>query len=315
MAGFSDILNSILMLGIAMFVGFIVVKTGYIKPEVRDSVSQILVKVTLPVLVVTSMTKLQLDKDKLINCITILVIGWICIGCMYFIGAMFARLFRMNGARAVMHACLSAFGNIVFVAYPLIQKIYGDEGILYAALFAFASDCYLWTFGIYKLSTSDIDKGVKLTDNLKKLINPGTISVCTALLMLVFGLQFKGVLKAALENIGSCTTYLSMIFLGGTLAMVDFKNLYKRVTIFALIIVRMLAFPLLLLFILRMTNIDDTVIGVAVLQTAMPTSTVLSILAAGYNGDVIYSAEGAFLSTLACIGTIPIVYYMILNFA
>lgn len=105
-----------------------------------------------------------------------------------------------------------------------------------------------------------------------------------------------------------------MIFLGGTLADIDFRSLYKRVTLFALIIVKMIAFPALLLFIFRALDIDDTVAGVAVLQAAMPTSTVLSILAAGYKGDVIYSAEGAFLSTLACIGTIPVVYYMILHF-
>lgn len=314
MAGFTDILKSIFVLGIAMLVGFSAVKTGYIKKEARDAVSQILVRITLPILVITTMTKLQLDSDKIINCVSILVIGWISVGCMYIIGAAIAKLFHMEGKRATMHACLSAFGNIVFIAYPLIQKIYGDEGILYAALFAFANDCYLWTFGVYKLSTGGDGKSVKLTENLKKLINPGTIAVAIALVMLAFGLKFTGALKESLEGIGSCTTYLSMIFLGGTLADIDFRSLYKRVTLFVLIFVKMIAFPALLLFVLKTLNINDTVAGVAVLQVAMPTSTVLSILAAGYRGDVLYSAEGAFLSTLACVGTIPVVYYMILHF-
>lgn len=313
MAGFADILDSILVLGIAMLVGFICVKSGYIKPEVRDAISKILVKVTLPILVVTTMTKLGLDKDRIINCITILVIGWVCIPVMYMIGAGIAKVFKMEGERAVMHSCMSCFGNIVFVAYPLIQKIYGDEGILYAALFAFANDCYLWTFGVFKLSGVH-SAGGSVKSNIKRIINPGTVAVAVSLVMMAFGLKLGGIFKEAFEGIGSVTTYLSMLFLGGTLAMVDFKHIYRRVSLFVLLIVKMLIFPALLLLALRLIGINETVTGVAVLQTAMPVSTVLSILAAEYKCDVLYGAEGAFITTALCIVTLPAVYYMIMNF-
>lgn len=313
MAEFSDILNSILVLGLAMLVGFICVKSGYIKPEVRDALSKLLVKVTLPVLVVTTMTKIGLDGERIVNCITIIVIGWVSIPAMYFLGAVSAKLFKMNGERSVMHSCMSCFGNIVFVAYPLIQKIYGDEGILYAALFAFANDCYLWTFGVFKLSGVHSGGGT-VRDNIKRIINPGTIAVAVSLVMMAFGLKLGGIFKEAFEGIGSVTTYLSMLFLGGTLAMVDFKHIYRRVSLFILLAVKMLLFPALLLLVLRLIGVNETVTGVAVLQVAMPVSTVLSILAAEYKCDVLYGAEGAFVTTALCIATLPAVYYMIMNF-
>lgn len=313
MVGFTDILNSILVLGLAMLVGFICVKSGYIKPEVRDALSKLLVKVTLPILVVTTMTKLGLDRERIVNCITILVIGWACIPAMYLLGAGAAKLFRMQGERAVMHSCMSCFGNIVFVAYPLIQKIYGDEGILYAALFAFANDCYLWTFGVFKLSGVHSANGGSVRSNIKRIINPGTAAVAVSLVMMAFGLKFGGIFKEAFEGIGSVTTYLSMLFLGGTLAMVDFKHIYRRVSLFVLLAVKMLLFPAMLLIVLRLIGVNETVTGVAVLQVAMPVSTVLSILAAEYKCDVLYGAEGAFITTALCIVTLPAVYYMIVN--
>lgn len=310
MDGFWGVVSSILVLGVAAAIGFICVKSGYIKTEVRDAVSKIIVKVTLPILVVTTMTKLELDMQRVLNCVTIIIIGWCSVGSLYLLGTLIAKLFRMNGAKKVLHSCMTCFGNIVFVAYPLIRGIYGDEGILYAALFAFANDCFLWTLGVYKLSNVNSRKG-DLKNSLKKLVNPGTCAVAVSLVMMAFGLHFGGILKESLEGIGAVTTYLSMLFLGGTLASVDFKRIYKQVPLFVLTIVKMLLFPMLLLFVLKFIGIDSTVAGVAVLQTAMPVSTVLAILASEYKCDSVYSAEGSFVTTVLCVVTLPVVYYMI----
>lgn len=309
MADFNDILNSILVLGTAMLVGFICVKSGYIKNEAREALSKILVRVTLPILIVTTMTKLELDRERIINCIQILVTAFACIGAMCLIGMLTAKLFKMKGGRAVLHSYMTCFGNIVFVAYPLIRQIYGDEGILYAALFAFANDCYLWTIGVYRISGGSSGQGLK--SSLKKLINPGTIAVAVSFVMMAFGLRFGGILKTALEGIGGTTTYLSMLFLGGTLAMIDFRNIYKRVSLYVLLILKMIICPVLIAAVLKAIGVNSVVAGVAVLQTAMPVSTVLTILAEEYKCDVVYGAEGAFITTLACIGTVPLVYWII----
>ncbi|MGN0181750.1 MAG: AEC family transporter [Candidatus Ornithomonoglobus sp.] len=310
MAGFGDIVSSILTLGIAMLIGFIAVKSGYIKTDARDAVSKILVRVTLPILVVTTMTRLEMDKEKLINCVTVLITAWMCIAVMFLLGILVSRLFRMKGERAALHACMSCFGNIVFIAYPLIRAIYGDEGILYAALFAFANDCYLWTVGVYKLSTVN-KSGTGIKENIKKLVNPGTIAVLVSFAMMACHLRFGGILKTSLEGIAGTTTYLSMLFLGGTLADVDFGQIYKRVSLYAMLIIKMLLFPAALAAVLKLTGMNTTVAGVVVLQCAMPVSTVLTILASEYRCDVLYGAEGSFITTAACVVTLPAVYWMI----
>lgn len=313
MSGFTAIIDNIFILAIAMLVGFIAVKTGYIPRSARDGLSKVLVKVTLPILVVTTMTKIELDRERIINCASVLILAWICIAIMYLFGVAAAKLFRMHGERAVLHSCMSCFGNIVFIAYPLIRVIYGDEGILYAALFSFANDCYLWTVGVYKLSSVHSGGG-SLTKNLGKLVNQGTIAVAFAFVMMALHIKFGGILKTALEGIGGTTSYLSMIFLGGTLADVDFRNIYKRVPLYVLTLVKMIAFPIALAFVFSMTELDRTVAGVVIMQCAMPASTVLAILAAEYKCDVLYGAEGSFVTTLASIGTIPLVYMAITQF-
>jgi hypothetical protein len=309
--GFSTIVNSILTLGLAMLVGFVCVKTGYITEEQKNALSKIIVKVTLPILVVTSLTKLELNHEKIVNSVYVLILALIIIGVMYAIGQLVSKLFHMDKKRAVMHSCMSCFGNVVFMAYPLIQALYGEEGLLYAAIFALANDLYLWTMGVYKMASTESGE-TSIKKNLKNLINPATIGFVISFFMMITGLKFTGVIKDVLTGIGSTTTYLSMLFIGGTLALVDFRHIYKRVSLFVLVAIKMIALPICLIAILKLFNINDIVKYVVILQAAIPSSTVLTILATEYNTDVIYSAEGVFITTIASLFTLPIVYYLMM---
>jgi hypothetical protein len=104
-----------------------------------------------------------------------------------------------------------------------------------------------------------------------------------------------------------------MLFIGMTLAMVDFRHLYRRVSLFVLVAVKMLIIPALLIFVLKFIPIDDLVKSVLVLQAAIPTSTVLVILTTDYGCDTVYSAEGVFITTLLSLATLPAVYWLMQN--
>ena len=65
MQGFETIINSIIKLGIAMLVGFVCIKTGYITKEQNNGLSKVIVRVTLPILIITSLTSLEFDTQKI----------------------------------------------------------------------------------------------------------------------------------------------------------------------------------------------------------------------------------------------------------
>ena len=64
MQGFETIINSIIKLGIAMLVGFVCIKTGYITKEQNNGLSKVIVRVTLPILIITSLTSLEFDTQN-----------------------------------------------------------------------------------------------------------------------------------------------------------------------------------------------------------------------------------------------------------
>lgn len=308
MDGFYSILNSILTLGAAMVVGFICIKSGYLPKSINTSISKLVVKLTLPVLIAVSLTKIELTREKLINSAIVVICGLVVIGILMLVGYITERIFK-NGAKKYVHRCMTAFGNVVFIAYPLINSLYGEEGMFYAALFAFANDCWLWTLGVYSLSgiESKARHGIK---NIKKLINPSTIAFAVSFVMMIFGWKFTGAVGEVMNGIGSLTTYLSMIFIGGVIAGADLTNLRKTSPIFVLTLLKMIIIPVLLIFLFKIIPVSETVRGVVVLQAAMPVSTVLVMLCSEYGGDTEYSVIGVLITTALSLITLPLIYYL-----
>ncbi len=308
MQGFETIITSITTLGLAMVIGFASIKTRYLDIKIKDAISRLIIRITLPLLMITSLTKLTLDSQKATNSIIMVISSLIVVGILYFSGHITTRFLKLDDAKRRTHISMSTFGNVVFIAYPLIQALLGDEGLLYAALYAFSSDCWLWTAGVYTMS-GGTDKSSSFWSNLKKMVTPSTIGFMISLVMLITGLRFTGIIKDVLTNVGSLTTYLSMLFIGMTLAMVDFRNIFRRVSLYVLIAVKMLIIPAMLVLILKFIPIDEVVKSVLILQAAIPTSTVIVILTTDYGCDTIYGAEGVFLSTLISLLTLPAMYW------
>lgn len=312
MNGFETIVISIIKLAAAMLVGFICLKTRYITKEQNDGMSKIVVRVTLPMLIISSLTSMDFDYHKLISSAEVLAAA-LCVETLLFaVGTLMMKVSGLEKPKAVMLRCMMCFGNVVFMAFPLIQALYGAEGLLYAAVYEIANDGFLWTVGVFSIRSAAHDGGrVSMGSNLKRLANPGTIAFLIAFVMMALRIKIPGAAGEVVAGIGSTTTYLSMFFIGGTLAMVDFRKIYRRVWLYILVLVKMIVIPILLLFVLKWLRFGDVTAAVVVLQAAMPTSTVLAVLANEHKGDVIYCAEGVFISHLLGLLTLPAVYYII----
>lgn len=76
-----------------------------------------------------------------------------------------------------MHRCMTCFGNVVFMAFPLIQALYGAEGLLYAAIYELANDTCLWTLGVYQMKSIE-EKEKSFMGSIKNLVNPERLRCC-----------------------------------------------------------------------------------------------------------------------------------------
>ncbi len=300
------ILNQLIMLAIMMLIGFIGVKTKFLQIQLKDSISKIILRVTLPLLNLTSITGQTLRPEMIQNAGIIALVAIVVICLTLAVGRLFAKLFRLKAPTDTIHTCMSAFGNVIFLGYPLITALYGQEGLFYAIVYALVNDGFVWTLGVFMIAKSG---GGDREAGLKKLINPNTVTFLISLLMLALGLRLPSLLHNTLAQVGSMTTCLSMLFIGMTLATIPLAGIYKRVSIYAIVLVKMLLIPAVLSFLLAKTNLDRVLLGVLLLQIAMPVQTIITVVANEFGSDDRYAAECVFITTIFSLATLPALYW------
>lgn len=312
MAGIGAVTESILILGIVMAIGFVAVKIRYVGTNLRDSIATVIMKFTLPLLVITTLTKLEFTAELAKNAITMMILAFVSIAALFGISCITARFFKLSDSDRVVYKCLNCFGNAIFLAYPLIESVFGAEGLLFAAFYAFINDALLWTGGVYLVSREQSrQNGGSGKVSLKKLLNPATVSFLIALIMLLLRVRLPGILQDVCSGIGSMTIYLSMLFIGMTLAQIDFRNIYKRGSLFFIVAFKMILVPVGLIYLTKLLPIDTALRGAFILEVAMPAQTITTVLLERYGADTVYASEAIFVTTALSLGTLPLVYYLL----
>lgn len=305
---FMTVVNQVGMLAIMMLIGFLVVKTGYVEEKLKDAISKLIVKLILPCLIISSISKETFDISRIGELLTVLVMSAFCILILFLIGILTAKLLKIPEATVAAHKMMSCLGNVIFMGYPIIVAIYGDIGFFYAIIYWLLNDLFMWTVGVYLLGKTG--EGTK-EPFWKKLLNPNTISFVIAILMFVFGIKLPPLLQSAVGGIGGLTTALSMIFIGMALATVDIGKTAKKWWIFVIAPIKLVIMPVVFIYIFKLLGIQEIILGVVVLEAAMPAQTVLTILAHEHGADYEYTAVGLFITTIASLVTLPFVCWLL----
>lgn len=302
------IIEQIIKLFIVIIIGFAAAKTGYLPAQFKDVISKVIKQITLPLLIITSMMSKELTKDALINTGISALSAVVVIGVLYCVGIFSASLFKLKEPTKTVHSLAGATGNVVFLGYPVISAVYGADGLYYAMIYGIVNDLFLWSLGVYLINKSAGKTTSK--EAFKKLLNPNTIGCIVGIMFMLFGVKFPDIIFDTLSDVGHLTTNLSMIFIGMVLSGVNIGKIYKRVSMFSIIVLKMIVTPIIAAVLFSKLGIDPILSGAVVLQIAMPAQTVMSIITNEAGSDVSYSAEYIFLSTILSIGILPLVYYL-----
>lgn len=117
----------------------------------------------------------------------------------------------------------TTFSNAAYMGFPLIQAMYGSEGVLYASVYVTVFNILLWTVGIVYVSES-----MSFKELLKKIVTcPPIISVAVGLVIFLARIPVADVLKDTFNVVGGMNTPLSMIITGITISQFQLLSILK----------------------------------------------------------------------------------------
>ncbi len=312
---FVTILDQISILGILAVIGIIAFRTKIINDNAKDVIEKIVFYITLPLMIVTKLSSLQITDEILRNGGLIIVFTYLIIFIQMGVGKLTARLLHLEPRQAVIHSMHTYLGNIVFLGFPLLDALFpGGEAILYAALYQLVMNTVLWTAGVMQLNPS---VGVKGLANLKKLLNPNTIALSIGLLMMIFEIRFPALIQKSFSGLGSTTLYLAMLYIGILLAKTKIRKMFTKPDVLVVSLNKLFLLPVLFLFLVNwlVTFMDlpmnHTAFSTLILEAAMPCMTILVLLAKRFGADDQKAMENFVVTTILSIVTLPFIIYLI----
>jgi malate permease and related proteins len=295
----TTIINQVIILALIMGIGILARKKGMLNAEVNSKLSDFLLNITLPCLIVTSFS-FEYSAEMMNNVKMIFFYSVLIHIVLIFISKVFAVKFS-EGSRKVIRF-VTVFSNSGFMGFPVLLGLYGNIGVFYGAVFNVPWNIFMLSFGSM-LFTGNKD----LKSMRKVIIHPGIIATVIGMIMFVFSLSMPLPLGKALASVGAMTTPLSMIIVGSMLAEIKLKEVFSGFAVYYVSAVRLIAAPLITLAIMKLLNADHLLTEIAVTIEAMPAAVIATVLANKFGGDTKLASRCVFISTIISMVTIPLI--------
>jgi predicted permease len=284
--------------------GYILVKKNILSGEGLDALSRLVIQIIFPALIFVQMLKnfsFNLYPNwwifpliSLAITVTGLSVGWL--------------LLKLSEVKTdkLQFLSLVAFQNSGYLPLAMVAAIFtgqqASDIFIFIFLFLLGFDLVAWSLGIYMLT---YEKQVKF--KLQSVFSPPVIVNLTSLVLIALGLNksIPDVLFKPLSMVGNCTLPLAMLIVGGNVALVQLKNIDRKLTLIFLL-GKLIILPALGILIVLKLALPHLLGFLIVLQLAMPSATSLSVIIRRYNRPDVLISQGVFFSHILSLFTIPL---------
>lgn len=298
----SVIISQLVQLTIMIFLGYFLCKIGMLNQDMNQRLTKIILQVTMPCMVLSSVLENTGKRDYAMIALTFLVAALYYL-LMPFVGFLLALLLRVPKNSRGLYTFMAVYENIGFMGFPLISAIYGSSAIIYTAIFNILFNVTAFSCGPFMLS---IGTGRKNGFNLKSLLSPGTLLSVFAIIVYLTGISFPDVLSGPISYLGNVTTPFAMMLIGSTLALMDIREVFNDLHVYPFLLVRQILLPFITFPLLKFFIHDELLLGVTFILYIMPAASNCVLFATSYDGDESLAAKTVFISTLLSIVTIPV---------
>ena len=301
------VFNQVIIMFLLMVTGYILIKVKMVTKEVIRGLCGFLLKVAIPCsIVVAFMRPYSPEKTVQLGFSFILAIVFHAFAILVS-NLLFAK--ELTGGYKIRRLG-AVYSNCAFMGFPLLAAMFGDSGIFLGSAYIAVFNILIWIHGVKTLKENE---RIGLT---KILFNPGCIAISIGLVNYFFQIPYPSTLQETIRLLGSISTPLAMIVIGGFFAAVPLKGIFKEASVLYVSIVKILVLPLIFLIPLIVFGINNlipngnTVVLVVMVAAACPVAATVVLLPESMKIDASQGSKMLVVSTLLSILTLPLITYI-----
>ncbi len=301
----SVVTSSVIILFALIFLGFFIGKRAIVRQDCCPDLSNLILKVTMPVTVFCSMIR-PLNQPLMLEGVHTIIAVAVYHGVAFLIGVAAVRIMRVPDREKGVWLFTCMLSNNGFMGLPLALSIYGNDGMFVMAFANIMTNLLIFSVGV-KLMTRYYP--VKEKISLKKmLVNNINIAVVVGLIFYFMQIPIPEVISELLGYIADITSGLSMIVVGLSLSRMPFQGIFRNKRMFVLVALRLIVIPLIVIWAVKVLPFDLGELGtsVLVLTATLPAASSQSMLCEQYGTNTQDAGRAVILTTLCSVITVPL---------
>ena len=294
-------LEVLVVLFIIVILGYVACKLGYMGDKFDKKLSSIVVDITCPLLVLSSVMGDDLPDRTLI--LPLLGVGFLTYIILLVFGFWVPRLISKSHDDQGMIGFALMFANVGFIGYPIVSSIFGPHAVFYAALLNMPNTFFIFTAGVMLIKGEYSLKQF----NPKVLISPAMLGAFLAAIIVALGIHTPDIIARPVTMVGNITVPAALMIIGSSMAKLPLRDIIGSTKVYITALLRLTVVPLSIYFLFKVCGVNDMVNNINTVVIAMPVASFGTMFCLKYGRDPSLITETTFITTLGSIITIPLI--------
>lgn len=262
-----------------MILGIILKKSKIVPENFHTSLNAFVINISLSAFSLYYISKIELNSSVIYPVLVAWIGIFLAIAFFVILGKFFGWKFSVIGALIMC----AGFGNTSFVGIPVIQAMYGEEGLKTVMLVDQPGFVALSTVGILVANFYSGSKD-SLAKHITKILKfPPFIAFVVAIILNLLSVEIPKDFDDVLMKLGATTVPLALVSVG---SQMQWKKIEKEegFHLFLGLLFKLVIYPLIILIIYKfLLHQNSDVIDICILEAAMAPMITAAIIAAAHD--------------------------------
>ena len=302
------IIEKIISIFLIMAVGFIANRVGVLPKEGNDFLTNLLIKIVTPCMIISSITSKELTDETFAATIETLIFAVAFFVLAAAVGYILCRfVIRVDKEDLGMYAFTFGSINSGFIGFPITLALFGSDILYLMVIHNIALTIYAYSLGpsIVHIG-SDSKRAFSIKSFLLSFWNINAVISLISIIMLFAGLHLPSALFETTQTIGDATVPVSMLLVGMQLGDTNPIKILAQGKLVAISLAKMLLLPVLTFLAMNWLPVPDGVKLCMTFAAVFPAAVAAVPVTALEGKNALSCAEVVAFTTLLSVVTIPV---------
>ncbi len=287
-------------------IGFIASKCGILPAESKKYLSNLLLFITSPCMIIGSMTSQTLSSHMFELMIQIVAGSFVFFFVAMAVSLLVVKMMHCDKEDEGILMVIMTAVNTGFMGFPVTKAIFGNTYFFLMVIQNIVLNVYIYSMMIFQMNYGYNKRG-GIKGMLMPMLNMCTYALIIGLVLMLLKVQLPEILSDFINTIGDATIPISMIVVGVQLSESSIRKMFTNKRLIIASLCSLVLMPALTFLAVNWLPLAIESKLTLIFAAAFPCAVVSTAIALKEGRNAALMAEGVAMTTLLSMGSLPVI--------